>query len=149
MDTKYAVRKSSSFGYVLLFCCIVIGFVAIGLPFLTRDSLNANGLLISIIFALIPVGLFIWIWINTYYIIDNEILIAKSGPIVWKVPIKEISMVRLNQKTIGGTWKPTLSWNCIEIKYKKYRSIFITPERQDDFISRLKQVNSQIEIKEN
>ncbi len=58
-------------------------------------------------------------------------------------------MIRLNQKTIGGTWKLTLSWNCMEIKYKKSRSIYITPERQDDFIHQLKTINHNIEIKQN
>lgn len=149
MDTKFAVKKSCSFGYFLLIISIVIGVVAIGLPVLTKDSQSASELLISIIITAMSVGLFLWIWIDTYYIIDNETLIAKSGPMIWKVPIKEISFIRLNQKTIGGIWKPTLSWDCIEIKYKKYRSISITPVKQDDFIGQLKQLNVNIEIKKN
>ena len=56
-------------------------------------------------------------------------------------------MIRLNQKTIGGTIKPTLSWNSIEIRYKKHRSVFVTPERQDEFVGRLKSINDKIEIK--
>lgn len=57
-------------------------------------------------------------------------------------------MIRLNQKTIGGTIKPTLSWNSMEIKYKEYRSVFITPGRKDDFLGPLKRINDKIEIKE-
>lgn len=148
MNTKFAVKKSNSFGYFLLVSCLLIAFVTIGLPLLSDDSPIIAGLIVSIIITSIIVGLFLWIWIDTNYIIADELLIAKSGPMIWKVPIKEISTIRLNQKTIGGFWKPTLSWDCIEIKYKKYRSIFITPKKQDDLIGRLKQLNEHIEIKE-
>jgi len=147
MYTKFTVKKSNSFGYFLLISIIVIGFAAIGLPLLSGDSFNITGLTVGLIITTLVGGLFLWIWIDTNYVIDNEFLIAKSGPIIWRVPIREISFVRLNQKTIGGTWKPTLSWVCIEIRYKKYRSIFITPEKQDDFIGQLKQINDKIEIK--
>ncbi len=138
MDTKFAVRKSNSFGYVLLISGIVIAFAAIGLPLLTDNSFNITGSIAGLIITTLVSGLFLWIWIGANYIIDNDFLIAKSGPLIWRVPIREISYVRLNQKTIGGTWKPTLSCNCIEIRYKKYRSIFITPKRQEDFINQLK-----------
>jgi hypothetical protein len=148
MDTKFAVRKSNSFGYFLLISVIVIGFATIGLPLLADDSFNITGLIAGLIITTLVSGLFLWIWISTNYIIDNDFLIAKSGPLIWRVPIREISYVRLNQKTIGGTWKPTLSWNCIEIRYKKYRSIFITPEKQNDFLGQLKQINDNIEMKE-
>jgi len=147
MDTKFTVKKSNSFGYFLLISAIVIGFVAIGLPLISGDSFNIAGLVVGLIITVLISGLFLWIWLDTYYTIDNEILIAKSGPLIWRVPIREISYVRLNQKTIGGTWKPTLSWNCIEIRYKKYRSIFITPEKQDEFLGQLEQINDKIEIK--
>ena len=148
MVTKFAVRKSNSFGYFLLISGILIGFAAIGLPLLADDSFNITELIVGLIITTLVSGLFLWIWIGTNYIIDNDFLIAKSGPLIWRVPIREISYVRLNQKTIGGTWKPTLSWNCIEIRYKKYRSIFITPEKQNDFLGQLKQINDKIEIKE-
>ncbi len=147
MNVKFAVKKSSSFGYFLLISTIVTGFVAIGFPILFDDSFNIEGLTAGIITTSLLGGLFFWIWFDTNYVIDNDFLIAKSGPLNWKVPIREISFIRLNQKTIGGTWKPTLSWNCIEIRYKKYRSVFIAPEKQDDFIGQLKQINDKIEIK--
>jgi hypothetical protein len=64
------------------------------------------------------------------------------------MPISEILLIRLNQKTIGGAWKPTLSWDCIEIKNKKSGSVFITPDNLNDFIGHLKRLNERIEIKE-
>lgn len=148
MYTKFAVRKSNSFGCFLWISSIVIAFVAIGLPLLTVESTSISEWIISISITIVVGGLFLWIWYDTNYIIDNDLLIAKSGPMVWKIPINEISLIRLNQKTFGGTWKPTLAWNCIEIKYKKYRSIYISPERQNVFVSQLMELNKTIVIKE-
>lgn len=147
MDTKYGVKKSNSFGFFLLTSTVLIGFVSIALPFSTGDSLNITGLAVGLILTTLISGLFLWIWFDTNYVIGNESIIAKSGPMIWRIPIREISFIRLNQKTIGGKLKPTLSWNCIEIRYKKNRSIFITPERQDGFIGQIKQINNTIEIK--
>jgi hypothetical protein len=148
METKFSVKKSRSFGYFLSVMSAIIGFVVLGLPILTKDSISVAQIIISLTIISIPVGLFFWIWVDTYYIIENGTLTVKSGPIKWEVPISEISLIRLNQKTIGGVWKPTLSWDCIEIKIKQSGSVFITPDNLNDFIGHLKMLNERIEIKE-
>lgn len=147
MEAVYTGKKSRSFGFLLLISCVFIGFVAIGLPLLMNGAKSTPVLLVSVILTVVVSGFFLWMWMGTYYVITHDVLIAKSGPMRWKVPIKDILFIRLNQKTIGGTWKPTLSWDCIEIRYKKYRAIFITPDKQDNFINQLKTINDQIEIK--
>ncbi len=147
MEAKYTCKKSTSFGLLLLITCVFIGFVAIGLPLFMNGAMSISVLLASVIFTVVVYGFFLWVWFGTIYIIGHDVLIAQSGPMKWKVPIKDILFIRLNQKTIGGTWKPTLSWDCIEIRYKKYRAIFISPEKQESFINQLKTINDQIEIK--
>lgn len=147
MEVKYTAKKSASFGLLLLITCVCIAFLAIGFPLLMNGEMRISVLVISTMITIVVMGLFLWMWVGTYYVIIHDMLIAKSGPMRWKVPIHDILFIRLNQKTIGGTWKPTLSWDCIEIRYKKYRAIFITPEKQDDFINQLKTINDQIEIK--
>ena len=116
---KFNARRDTSFGCFLFVACAIVVFLAIVLPVLSSKPFGGAGFLISCLVAVMTTGLFLWIWIDTYYLINNGTLTAKSGPVSWKIPIKEVSMIRLNQKTIGGTWKPTLSWNCIEIIYKK------------------------------
>lgn len=147
MEAVYTGKKSRSFGFLLLISCVFIGFVAIGMPLLMNGALSIPVLLVSVILTVVVSGFFLWMWLGTYYVISHDVLIAKWGPMRWKVPIKDILFIRLNQKTIGGTWKPTLSWDCIEIRYKKYRAIFITPDKQENFINQLKTINDQIEIK--
>jgi hypothetical protein len=111
------------------------------------DTYSFTELIISSLIVILVSGLFLRIWFGTYYIIDDEILIAISGPLKWRIPIHEIAFIRLNQRTIGGTWKPTLSWDSIEIRYRKSKSIFITPDNQTEFLSDLKKINNEIVIK--
>ena len=146
-DDRFSGRKSRSFGLFLLISSAVILFVAIGLPILINNTIDPTGHTISGLIVIPTLGLFLWAWIDTYYQLNETDLKIKCGPFVWRIQVSEIKLIRLNQKTIGGTIKPTLSWNSIEIKYKKHRSVFVTPDRQDDFIGRLKTINDKIEIK--
>ncbi len=147
MPIKYKSKRSNSFGYFLLTSTILVGFASIGLPILAGDSQNTTGMVIGIIITTLTGLLFLWIWLDTNYCIKDELLIAKSGPVTWRIPIKEITTVRLHQKTIGGLWKLTLSWNCIEIEYNRNGSISISPDKEDDFIEQLKCINDILVVK--
>jgi hypothetical protein len=96
---------------------------------------------------ILVIGFFIWVWTTTFYTITKESLIVKSGPLHWQILIQDIKIIRLNQKTVGGIIKPTMSWNCIEIEYAKHKTISISPTNQDRFIDMLRDINKQIEIK--
>jgi hypothetical protein len=146
MVHKYLCKKDISFGILLMTAVLLI----IGLAYLTV-LYGTDSFVVKVIISLIivsVVGLFLWLWFGTYYVIYQEKLIAKSGPFKWRVSIHEINYVRLHQKTIGGTWKPTLSWNSIEIRDKESKSIFISPDRQTEFISDLINMNNHIIIKD-
>ncbi|MBN2612215.1 MAG: PH domain-containing protein [Bacteroidales bacterium] len=148
MKTIYPGKKSRSFGIFLLISGLVTVFVATGLPFLINGTVHLAQWIISGLIIIPLTIMFTWFWAYTYYIIDKGTLIVRWGSFKLKIPVKEIYMIRLNQKTIGGTWKYTNSWNSMEIKYKKQKSVFITPERQDDFIDHLKSLNNSIEVKQ-
>jgi hypothetical protein len=79
MKLKFAVKKSRSFGYFLSAMSAIIGFVVLGLPMLTQDAISTAQILISVTVISVPVGLFYWIWVDTYYIIDNETLTVKAA----------------------------------------------------------------------
>jgi hypothetical protein len=66
---------------------------------------------------------------------------------IFKIPIDQISVIKLNQKTIGGLWKPTTSWNSIQIEYNKFDSVFISPVDQEEFIAELLRINPKIQVK--
>ena len=146
MKTRYRSKKDKSFGFFLIISSLIIISAAFLLPFLING--NASDIIIKIIFTLPFVGLFVWIWFDTCYIIENDILIAKTGPLRLKIRIKEISQIKLNQRTFIGIWKPALSWKGIEIENKKFGSVFINPINQDEFLKKLIQINQKIQIKD-
>lgn len=148
MILKFKSEISPSFGYFILVTGIMLTFFVCGLLFFTNYTYTVNELItVSAIVIILYWGLFAWLWFSTFYIIKGNLLIAKFGLFNWKVSINEISFIRLNQRTIGGTWKLTRSWKCIEIHYKKSRSIFISPVNERLFLDQLLEINNTIEIK--
>ena len=147
MEKKYPVKKNISFGVFLLSVGILILFFAYVFPLLTNDNFYLQDYLISSAFTIPVLLLFLWIWVDTSYEITGETLKIRSGPLRWKIDIKTIDKIRLNQDSWAGIWKPTLSWKCIQIRYKKYRAVYITPEQQDDFLKDLEAINPSIDIK--
>ena len=147
MHLKYKCKKDRSFGIFLFIACIIILGVAYIVPASTQSNYSLKDFLITSLFIIPLVAILIFCWFNTHYNIYKNFLIARSGPFVWKVNIFEIKKIRRNQKTLGGLWKPTLSWNCIEVLYKKYGTLSITPMDQEDFINDLININPEITIK--
>ena len=146
MKTKYTCKKDLSFGMFLAISSLVIWALAI-LAFLT-GSRDQGEYLIPWMIAIIVTGLFLWLWTGTFYLLDHDKLIAIAGPFRWTIPVNEIRHIRLNQKTIGGTWKLTLAWDSMEIKYGKAKSVFITPLDEAGFLLELKDMNHDIKVSE-
>jgi len=145
---KFRCVKSVSFGIFLFFFSLLIPFLAIALPWYSGNMHTSSDLITRILFASIIPLFSLWIWFGTYYVIENEMLIARSGPIIFKIPVGQISVIRLNQKTIVGLWKPTTSWNSIQVEYNKFDSVFISPVNQEEFIAELLKINPGIGLKQ-
>ena len=68
------------------------------------------------------------------------------GPVKIEIPVADIVEIRLNQKT-PGILKACLSFDCIMIRYGKYKSVFISPENTKSLINSLRNINRDIVIK--
>jgi hypothetical protein len=147
MSKKFTSVKALTFGLFLICINLAILFLAVGYPWISGNIHSMSDLLARIFMGMVLPSFSLWIWFGTSYTLDKDILTAKSGPQVFKIPVSLISVVRLNQKIIGGLWKPTLSWNSIQIEYNKFDSVFISPEKQDVFIEELLKINPGIEIR--
>jgi len=146
MIEKFSSRKSKGFGILLLIVSSLLIFCAFGIPLIT-DNYSMVYFLISAIITMLVIGLFIWFWTRTFYLIEADDLLINAGPMHKTVHIHEIKAIRLDQDTVGGIIKPTLSWKCMEISYGNCSSISISPENQEKFISMLKEKNNSIEVK--
>jgi len=84
--------------------------------------------------------------IPTYYIIDNEQLIFKSGLFhKIKIDISTITKITETNKILSTyTFAPSL--DRIKISYKKYDHITISPKNKHNFIQDLMSINPDIEV---
>ena len=81
--------------------------------------------------------------LSTFYTIDEDILTVRSGVLVnQKIKIDKIKSVRATRKWISS---PALSADRIEVRYGKYGSVIISPERKEQFIKHLVSINPNIE----
>jgi hypothetical protein len=147
MNEQFKSRKSTGFGSILILVSALIVILFFGLPIISKKPIDQIALIIELFFTILVTGLFVWVWTTTFYAIDKESLRVKSGPFHWQILIQDIKIIRLNQSTVGGIIKPTLSWNCIEIEYGKHKTISISPTNQNRFIHILLDRNKEIEIK--
>ena len=88
-------------------------------------------------------ALLLWLWFGTSYKIDDENLIVKSGPFKSTIDIKSIKKLRATKTLLAG---PALSIDRIEIQYKRYDFVIVSPKEKNKFIESLLSKNKSIEI---
>ncbi|MBN1116468.1 MAG: PH domain-containing protein [Bacteroidales bacterium] len=148
MPELFTCKKSKGFGVFILLASVVIIFVSIGIPLISDETVGASTFIPGLVVAILISGFFLWFWLNTKYIIVDQFIKVIWGPFRWKINITDIKLIRLNQETFAGIVKPTLSWRCMEIRYKKYKSISISPVDEKKFLDYLVKVNRDIQIKD-
>ncbi|MED0971409.1 PH domain-containing protein [Bacillus paramycoides] len=85
-----------------------------------------------------------WSWFTTKYIVEEEVIIIKSGPIKKRIFIKDIKKISNTKNPLAAY---ALSFDRLEILYGSYKTELISPRNKEEFNSLLKRKNPQIEIK--
>ena len=88
-------------------------------------------------------ALLLWLWFGTSYKIDDENLIVKNGPFKSTIDIKSIKKLRATKTLLAG---PALSIDRIEIQYKRYDSVIVSPKEKNKFIESLLSKNKLIKV---
>lgn len=88
-------------------------------------------------------ALLLWIWFGTSYRIDDEALIVRSGPFISTIDIKTIKKLKATKTLLAG---PALSLDRIEIQYKTYDTVIVSPKDKIEFIETLLIKNNSIEV---
>ena len=94
-----------------------------------------------------PLTILFWIYFDTFYKIENKELIYRSGFIRGKIEISIIKEIQKG-KTMWSGIKPALARHGLIIKFNKYDEIYIAPENNNELISDLLKLNSEIKITE-
>lgn len=124
-----------SYGLVLIILVIIIGST---IPLVSPPIWS--GLLINVIILVFISHLLL----STYYVIEGDFLVVKSGFVVnKKIDINAIRTITETNSIIGS---PAASFDRLNIVYNQYNSILISPRHKTEFIAHIKTINSQIEI---
>ena len=142
MIFKSAVSKLNKYIYV----GVILFLLLLTFPALFEDSYEPFLVLFSIQFLVIL--FLIWTYKTTFYKIENSDLYWKSGPFKGKIDISKINKIEYHKGIVVPTiWKPALSHIGLIITYNKYDDIYISPEKQQEFIATLQRLNPNITFK--
>lgn len=146
-ESKIETKFNSRVDKVLIALLLV---VAISPLVLTAIAFAKTGFFtfeFLIIFCLtcIPLLLIMSMLFNTYYITKGGELHYRQSFISGKINIGKIRKIKRGQ-TLWAGLKPALARKGLIIYYNSYDEIYISPEREDEFLKELMRWNSEIEI---
>jgi hypothetical protein len=103
--------------------------VVITAPGIAAGGIPARTLLLLVL----PAALVLWIFTTTYYVLSDDELIVRSGPLNRRIPLKAIVSVRPTRNPLSS---PALSLDRLEIDYGK-SCILISPKHKEEFLQAL------------
>lgn len=92
-----------------------------------------------------PFTLLFWIYVDTFYKIENHHLIYHSAFLRGKIEILNIKEIRKGETMWSGV-RPALASKGMIIKYNKYDDIYLAPVNNDEMIADLLKVNPAIKL---
>ncbi|AHA09740.1 hypothetical protein IC9_04223 [Bacillus toyonensis] len=98
-----------------------------------------------LLFFTIPLAIvFIWSWFSTKYIVGEETITIRSGPVKKCIFIRDIKQISNTKNPIAAH---ALSCDRLEIVYGVHKTEIISPKDKEQFINLVKSKNPHIEIK--
>ena len=76
----------------------------------------------------------VWILLATHYTLDPRLLLVRSGPLKWRVPIRDITNITPTSSLLSS---PALSLDRLRIEYGQGKVLMISPRNKDQFIREL------------
>lgn len=103
--------------------------------------------LMPVIIVSLVIGFVLWIILDTRYVIKNNFLLYRSGPLRGRIDITKIkSIKRHSGLNVPVMFKPALDTKGFIVTYNSFDDLFISPKYSDIFISEIKKINPQIEV---
>lgn len=93
------------------------------------------------------IGFILWVLLDTRYVIKNNFLLYRSGPIRGKVDITKIkSLKRFSGLNVPVMLKPALDTKGFIVTYNQFDDLFISPKMSDIFLEEIRKINPKIEV---
>jgi len=135
---RFKARRDAFFTIIFLATTLLICGVVVLM--IIDKELNP-----TLFIVLIAQSLLVSVFFNTYYQINNAELFYRSGFFKGTIDILTIRELEVNTTMWAGN-KPALARNGIIIKYNKYDDIYVSPKKQNEFITELLKINSEIKV---
>ena len=117
-----------------LWLWVIVSLVAIiSLAVSVRLFLKASlaGCLTGAWLMVIGIGLPLWLFYTTHYVVKDEVVRIQSGPFKWTIPIASINQV---VETSNPLSSPALSLRRLKIVYNNNKSVMVSPKDRDEFL---------------
>ncbi|MGI4727113.1 MAG: PH domain-containing protein [Janthinobacterium lividum] len=137
---KFKSKKSFLVGIIFGAACLLM----IGIS--TKVLIYDHGKRWIGLISILPLFFLVLTWFNTYYVIENKMLIYKSGFINGSIKIEEIHQITIGKQMYIGL-KPALSSDGCIVSYRKWDDIYISPKNQELFNEELLKINPEIIVK--
>mgnify|MGYP001404321427 CR=1 FL=1 len=125
------------FGSILLFI----------ISYIVGDSIDLAApnykIILRLLVGLLIIGLPIWMWFGTGYIVEDGLIKIKCGPFRNTVKIKEIEKISATKNLLSA---PALSIDRIEILHSMYNIAIVSPINKTEFVRVLVNENPNIQI---
>ncbi len=79
----------------------------------------------------VGIGLPLWLLVSTRYTLDSKLLIVRSGPFEWRVPITDIASITPTESVLSS---PALSLDRLCIDYGRSSKLMISPRNKEQFL---------------
>ena len=124
-----------SYGLLIFILAVLIGTT---IPMIFKPVWT--GLLINTAVILFTLHLFL----NTYYVIEGEFLVVKSGMIFnKKIDINSVKSIKETKTIISA---PALSFDRLEVNWGQYTGVVISPRDKKKFVEHMTRINPLIDV---
>lgn len=101
--------------------------------------------IVPVIIISLAIALIIWVLLDTRYVIKNNNLYYRSGPIRGRIDVKKIKTVQYySGLNIPVNTKPALDTKGYIISYNQFDAIYVSPKFTENFLAELLKINPRI-----
>jgi hypothetical protein len=126
---------------------ILWGIVLFFIIMLALNYEKGNFPIIPMIIVSLVTGFVLWVLLDTRYVIKNNYLLYRSGPIRGRIDITKIKSIKhFSGLNVPVMLKPALDTKGFIVTYNQFDDLFISPKMSDVFIEEIKKINPQIEV---
>lgn len=105
----------------------------------TVSRTTGIGLLGPALLAGMGAGLPLWLLFSTTYSISSGVLLVRSGPFSWNIPLSEITRIVPTRSALSS---PALSLDRLRVEYGSRNAVLVSPLDQATFMRAISEAKS-------